>query len=118
MAGYDPRILQQFADLLYTKARAVVINYSVLGLLVGGGVGLGIKLAFHASRDTQMVGTIAWIGLAAIGLYGGYTSGQMKAFALRLDAQRTLCQLQIEENTRKTSKPDDHDLLKPINIKG
>jgi hypothetical protein len=110
--------MEQFSDQLYSKARSVVFTYAAVGLILGGAVGLFLKIGVSNSRDLHSFGSFLMGVPAAIGLWIGYSTGQMKAFGLRLEAQRTLCQLQIEANTRKPEKPQDHDLLRPINIKG
>jgi hypothetical protein len=42
---------------------------------------------------------LMWVGALLVGVTA-FRMGQEKAFALRLQAQTALCQLQIEANTR------------------
>ncbi len=43
--------------------------------------------------------------IAAIGAAVGVSAGRKKAFQLKLEAQKLLCQRQVEFNTRVTTKP-------------
>ena len=87
---YDSKIIQTFADRLYSQADSVVIICVVIGILVGLGGGYGVG---------QVVGAI--VGAVIIGALG-FAIGLSIAFQLKLKAQILLCQMQIEENTRKT----------------
>ncbi len=100
MVRYDSRVLQQFAEMLYTKAQNIVITYAVLGLVLGGIVGLVLKFTVSLGRDLSAIRTALTWAPPLLGLAAGISTGRMKAFMLRLEAQRTLCQLQIETNTR------------------
>jgi hypothetical protein len=91
---YDPSIIQQFADRLYQQADQIVLAYSLLGFALGALAG-------------AILGAITPIGPAAPGLLcGGFLclvfalAGRARSFTLRLQAQTTLCQAQIEFNTR------------------
>lgn len=105
MVKYDATVLQQFADSLYAKARSIVINYAIFGLILGGGCGLVVSSLVHSGSraGVPMLGTLLWAIPTIMGLAVGISIGQMKAFMLRLEAQRTLCQVQIEANTRQIS---------------
>ena len=97
---YDPDLLQKYADRLYRRANWIVAWYSLLGLLAGVLLGeiyfylMGVP--HHVQRLTSSGDVISGL----IGLLPGFVYGTGKAFQLRLEAQRTLCQLQIERNTR------------------
>lgn len=88
MATYDKDVIHQFADSLYSKAKSIIVNYTMLGALIGGGIGL----------VTQQMITAAILS-AVFGLVG-LSMGRDKAFQLKLQAQVALCQVKIEENTR------------------
>jgi hypothetical protein len=100
MVKYDAGILQAFADSLYAKARNIVITYAVMGLLVGGALGLVLRSTVHLTRDLAVFGSVLSWGPALLGCAWGIAHGRMKAFMLKLEAQRTLCQVQLETNTR------------------
>jgi hypothetical protein len=85
---YDSKILQEFADKLYSQANSVVIICVVIGIIVGG---LG---GFMGGIIVALIGGVA---LGAL----GFAVGMSIAFQLKLRAQILLCQKQIEENTRK-----------------
>ncbi len=102
MITYDAKIIQAFADRLYQQAARIVFTYTLLyaivGLLVGGAL---LYFTTRMEGSPMLVG-----GLVGALLFGaaGYAQGQAKAFALRLQAQMALCQVQIEENTRSDPK--------------
>lgn len=89
MAQYDPKVIHKFADHLYSKANAVIVIYTIVGALIGGIGGYVLKGS-----------SVALLGLVILGALGLYI-GIGKAFSLKLQAQTALCQLKIEENTRK-----------------
>ena len=96
---YDSKILQTFADRLYSQAQSVVIICVVIGILVGGGGGYA---------GAGIVGAIA--GAVIIGALG-FVIGFSIAFQLKLKAQMLLCQKQIEENTRQPIEPTSSSVL-------
>jgi hypothetical protein len=97
---YDPELLQTFADRLYRRAAWVLGWYALLGFLAGW---LGDAIVFSrlvlGSSSAEHAGPAVWL-LPLVGILLGWACGSGKAFQLKLDAQRTLCQLQIERNTR------------------
>ena len=105
---YDPEILQAYADRLYRKARWCSVRYGAGGFLVGW-VGSAILLAaiYSAARSpaSPMPGAIV-VGVIVALL--GFAYGHNKAFHLRLEAQHTLCQMQIERNTRPALATAEH----------
>ncbi|MBN1954346.1 MAG: hypothetical protein JW900_04760 [Anaerolineae bacterium] len=109
MVEYDPRIIQQFADRLYRKATTAIVLSTILGVLFGGAGGftLGLSTGALLAQDSSSVLSGAVVGLVG-GLVGavlfalmGFLGGRERAFRLRLQAQTALCQLKIEENTRR-----------------
>lgn len=110
MVQYDGRILRQFAEMLYAKARNIIITYAITGFILGGVIGLVMRAYVTLGRDLSSLGTVISWAPALLGLAIGISHGRMKAFMLRLEAQRTLCQVQIEVNTRAIEdlgKPDE-----------
>ena len=95
MASYDARIISTFADALYARADFITQAYTAVGAIIIGGLGL---LLAGAADSNRLIVTV--IGLA-IGGGIGHFFGSGKAFELRLQAQTLLCQVAIEENTRK-----------------
>lgn len=98
MVQYDPTVIHTFVERLYRQAKSIVVTATVLGVLVGfiGGAALG-----NMNRDLRDASTMIMIFGVVIGGGLGYAIGQARAFALRLMAQTALCQVQIEENTRR-----------------
>ncbi len=88
-AQYDPKIIYEFAARLYSKANTVIAIYTIIGALIGGILGYIVG---------RVVGLL--FGLIIFGAIGFYL-GREKAFWLKLQAQTSLCQTKIEENTRK-----------------
>lgn len=95
MASYDPKIIQTFADGLYSRATTVVV-VSVLFFAVVGGIG-GYFL-FHGSGAAILL---------AFGAAVGYYLGNQRAFLLKFQAQMALCQVAIERNTRAGFRSPD-----------
>ena len=85
--------MQQFASKLYSRASSIVATYTLLGLLIGAGSGLG-ALKMGSLGQPIMIGAIVICAMI------GYSIGSEKAFWLRLQAQTALCQVEIELNTR------------------
>ncbi|MBI2727152.1 MAG: hypothetical protein HYX42_12990 [Polaromonas sp.] len=106
MTAYDSEILEQFADRLYAKASTVVLKcifvWLFLGLIAGGALVGWIK-------PSDAVGVLFVVGFSSF-MFAmiGYFTGNGKAFELRLEAQRTLCYVAIERNTRH---PNPHPLM-------
>lgn len=128
MTRYDASILQRFADTLYDKASFIAFQCAFLGLLIGAALpGIpaliisnqqleasnraieeryrGAKNSFsvpplppsHSGLDPSILCVIG--GLFGV-VVGGFI-GLRKAFQYRLQAQLTLCQMQIEHNTHR-----------------
>lgn len=93
MVAYDASIIVTFAEKLYEQADRVVLTYTIGGALIGASLGLAIGIRL------QNAGLIASVGAVFVGAMA-FIVGQQKAFALRLQAQTALCQVQIESNTR------------------
>jgi hypothetical protein len=93
MIRYDPSVIQEFAEKLYRKANSIIVVATLLGIFIGAGLGaLGIGLRTNS--------TVNLILVIAGGLIG-FTVGRERAFTLKLNAQTSLCQVQIEQNTRE-----------------
>lgn len=94
---YDPEIIQTFADELYKKADSLIFwtsaKLALLGLVLGAA-------AMVSNPSNVMIGSI--IG-GLIGGFIGFQYAQGKAFSLKLEAQRALCLVQTEKNTRAST---------------
>lgn len=90
MVQYDATVIQAFAESLYKRANSIIATYSVLGLILGFVVGL--YLPVPGGEAKMVVATV-------IGLAIGVAVGRQKAFLLKLQAQTSLCQVKIEQNT-------------------
>jgi hypothetical protein len=93
MTSYEPEIIFKFADRLYKQARTAVATMTLVGVLLGFGGGL-----FLGIDKLSVVGGV--VGAVVLGVVG-YLAGRERAFRLKLQAQTALCQVKIEENTRR-----------------
>jgi uncharacterized protein involved in response to NO len=105
---YDSGILQAFADRLYSDANWVIITttvkYGVLGFLVAF-IGAAVYARLPVSSGTDPGLTQAFIAaVSIIAALIGIAAGREKAFHLKLEAQKILCQVAIEQNTRIQEK--------------
>ena len=91
MTTYDPQVIFQFADRLYRQATQAIASSAIIGVVIGLAIGYYLQ---------KSIGLYALIGAVVLGLIG-YVLGTQRAFALKLQAQTALCQVKIEENTRK-----------------
>jgi hypothetical protein len=94
--AYDPTVIQTFAARLYTQANSIVAVWTALGLFGGAALGFAFAGISDLSDQSATFTVMGAVILAAI----GYSHGSSKAFALKLQAQIALCQVQIEANTR------------------
>src|SRR6266446_7989559 len=106
-ATYDASVLQVFADQLYEKARMIVFwtaaRYGFWTLFVSGIISAVIaaytssKVSSHGqpSGGASALMAIVLI-LTFVAVVKGIEDGKAKSFNLRLEAQRILCQRQIE----------------------
>jgi hypothetical protein len=100
---YAPHVLQQFADQLYREAKWIVVitalRYGVVMLLLAmpALMVLDPRARFAPFDSPNML--LVWLATGAAFL-AGLEAGRRKAFRLKLEAQKVLCNLQIERNTR------------------
>lgn len=97
---YDSKVIVTFAERLYAQARNIAALYGFAGFVIGGMLGfLWETIAF---KEASPFGALT--GALMFGLLG-YAIGHSRGFALRLQAQTALCQVQIEANTRAAGAP-------------
>ena len=105
-AHYDPSVLREYAEKLYGQARWIALTTACTWALVSAALGWVVgTIAGNLERvgvTGDAASTLAGLG-AVLGFVVGTAVGIRRGFNLRLDAQRTLCQVQIEENTRKAN---------------
>jgi uncharacterized integral membrane protein len=96
-AGYDPKIIERFADQLLRKADTVRVGFAVGGGIFGVFVG-----AVPLTPLRSVWGVPASFGVATIivgallGILIGYVVGEGRAFRYRVQAQSAIFQLEIE----------------------
>lgn len=91
MVEYAPEVIQEFAERLYSQARWLAARWTGVGALIGWVSG------YAASKSG--VGNWAYLLMPLVALVA-YRIGEGRGFRLRLEAQRALVQVKIEENTR------------------
>ena len=104
---YDAEILQAYADALYRRARTVAIwiplKYAAWGLVLGL-IGTWVLWIFTPETlDTRVFRAILVALCILLPGVAGVDIARRRAFELTLKAQRILCEIQIERNTRSTA---------------
>ena len=94
MTQYDPKVIIEFAEQLYSQANSIIATHTAIGAIVG------LVFGYIGGRALNAAGVGALI-LGAIAGAIGFSIGRQKAFSLKLQAQTALCRVRIEENTRK-----------------
>lgn len=95
--NYDPSLIQEAANRLYSAAASIIFTSTFFGLIIGTVIGGAIYYFVKPTHPDP--GIIILIGALLGGIFG-YSSGRERAFRLKLEAQKALCQVQIEKNTR------------------
>lgn len=94
---YDPAILQSFADKLYRRANTIIAAFTIYGAVLCGGLAYAAGLQMKPQVDI-------WLPASVIGGLIGLAIGFRKSFYLKLEAQRTLCQMHTADNTRAAAE--------------
>lgn len=96
MVEYDPRVIEKLAVKLYNRANAIAAVWALL-FAFGGGF-LGSAVGRRSDSPTAII-----LGVVILGAVG-YMVGEGRAFHWRLLAQLALTQVEIERNTRPTTR--------------
>lgn len=100
MIQYDEGVVQQFAELLYKKAKSIETIHSILGILIGlFAMPALLGMLGSGSEDAVKVGMVLGI---LFGFLFGRHIGASKSLQYRVEAQQALCLAQIERNTRQS----------------
>ena len=96
-AGYDPKIIERFADQLLRKADTVRVGCAVGGGIFGVFVGAVPLTPLRSAWGIPAGFGVATIIVGAlIGILVGYVVGEGRAFRYRVQAQSAIFQLEIE----------------------
>jgi len=93
---YDPKVIKESASRLYDQSKSIIPAHFFIGMLFG--LLIFAEISQLLLRDFDFL--IIAIGVLT-GAVMGLGSGRNKADELKVRAQELLCQLQIEENSRK-----------------
>jgi hypothetical protein len=97
---YDPDVLEEHAQRLYRRSKAMRLGSTIAGGLFGAAAG---SVPLTPIGDAWPVPAAYGIALALVGLVVGAVLGNLvseaRAFRIRFEAQASLCQLQLERNT-------------------
>jgi uncharacterized membrane protein len=95
--SYDPEVIRKHAEKLYKKAESIVTTYTLFGFFVG----LIVGAVLGESQSLQM--GYAFLSGCIVGIIC-YHIATEKAFSYKLQAQMALCQVEIEKNSRVSSR--------------
>jgi len=106
MQEYDEKILQRYADRLYSTARWLTVTWAVAGALLCWLLTWIPLIVWGWRQNPELAAPIIsrrlQFGAALIGAVIFGAIGEAKGFGYKLRAQNILCQMQIERNTRRT----------------
>lgn len=96
--AYDPEIILEFARRLYRHAATIMYTYPAIGFLLGTTLGvILINLIGTKQGPPPIFGGMI---IGAIFCIIGFAIAKERAFKLKLQAQISLCQVQVEKNTQ------------------
>ena len=96
-AGYDPKIIERFADQLLRKADTVRVGFAAGGGIFGAVVGSVPMTPLKSVWGVPPGFGVATIIVGALlGVLIGYVIGEGRAFRFRVQAQSAIFQLEIE----------------------
>ena len=101
---YDDAVLEKYANRLYDKAVLSVILHIGVGCVVGGLIGYLPEIVWFWTKSSNPPPPTATVLGAIVGAVIFGVIGNERSFRYRLQAQITLCQVQIERNTRQSSR--------------
>jgi hypothetical protein len=100
--GYDPKIIERFADQLLRKADSVRVGAAVVGGVLGVILGAIPLTPAHAIWPIpQTYGVATTLLGALVGILIGWVIGEGRAFRYRVQAQTAIFQLEIERRVKE-----------------
>jgi hypothetical protein len=97
MTQLDPSIVERYAEHLQGRASSRIMGYTIAVALVGAFLGSAPLLAPNRVLVPHSLSLALLLVGAAAGGYLGYTIGVRRAEGLRLQAEMTLYQFQVEQ---------------------
>lgn len=97
MTTYDPAVIQRSADRLYIRSVLSAPVSSFLGILIGF---VAAPYILHSLPIELLSRLPDWVPAVALGIIG-LGQGIERGAQLKLEAQAALCQMRIEQNTRR-----------------
>ena len=96
---YEPTVIEEHARRLNRRADSMGVTGATIGVVVGGFVGCIPLTSLGAAWPIPgQFGIATLLAGVLLGAALGYVVGDGRAFGYRLQAQRSLCQLQLERN--------------------
>ena len=99
MATYNPETLQRYADALYVRAYVFLAGFALGGFLLGN--------VIDYANGLHALSVLKFEHAPFFCAFGGAAIGWARSFMLRVEAQRLLCLMQIEKNTRGNYEPTE-----------
>lgn len=96
MAEYDPKVIQDYAEGLYKQSKSVTTCYFFIGIFAAILIFSKISEILMGEFDFLIIAIGVFLG-SVMGLF----AGRNRAFEMQLEAQQALCQVEIQENTKK-----------------
>jgi hypothetical protein len=108
---YDASALEELARTLNDRAPWAVFDWCITGLFAGAAVGT-IGAQALADSSTANNGVLVGIISGFIGVLCAYPHGASRELALTVEAQRTLCLVEIEKSTRVLARQEGDDAVR------
>jgi hypothetical protein len=98
--NYEPRVIEAHAVRLNQRADSMGVTSAIIGAVIGGFFGAVPLTSLGDSWPIpSQFGFGTLLAGVLIGALTGYVIGDARAFGYRLQAQSSLCQLNLERNT-------------------
>lgn len=101
--SYDPKLINQAVKSLYKEASIVIIRVTLLYGLISLILGAVIGVSFNSllPEPNFSIPLILSIISTPLGAFYGYKVGTGKSILLKLQAQNSLCLVEIEKKLSK-----------------
>jgi MFS superfamily sulfate permease-like transporter len=118
MPRFDPSVIHQHAQELYDRADNLVWQSGITGAIVGAMIGGAIAVAMSVARMAVVPPLLVVAGMTVGMAIVSAIAAEREVFRLRLQAQQSLCQLMIEQNTGLAVKHLQEMKLRELRVVG